>query len=286
MGGKSSSPPATTTTIQKSELPAYVQPYAEQVMQRGAELSDQPYKQYGGQRYAGFTPEQTAGLSAITQRAAQGSPLTAGAGEHIQGVLSGSVKNPYSGSNPYLEDAISKATGDVRGKVMSQFGGSNYGTTANQEVLGRAIGDTTSAMRMQDYGNQQQLAESQLANQMRAATFAPQLAQQDYTDMQNLLGVGDIRRQYEQDLLNQSYSDWLAQQQHPYQQLDVLSNAIAGATGSGGTTTSSAPNPYQVNRTASMLGGGLAGGALGGMMGQQYAMPGAAAGGLLGLWGG
>ena len=72
-------------------------------------------------------------------------------------------KNQYAGSNPYLEPMIQKTLGDVQGRVNSQFNGNAFGGSANQELLGRELGNTSNAMRMQDYGMQQQLAEADIA---------------------------------------------------------------------------------------------------------------------------
>ncbi len=275
-GGGGGGQPAQTTTIQKAELPAYVQPYAEQLMQRGATLSNQPYTPYTGQRIAGMTAQNMAGLNAIQNRSIYGSPEENAARDQFTNTLSGAYMSPDS--NPYLKANVDAAMGQAASRVNSQFSGSNYGTTANQEVLARTLGETAGQMYGQNYSNERD-------QQARMASLLPQYQGIDYNNAQQLLGVGDIYRQENQNALNQSYGDFLQQQQYPFQQLDVLSNSIKGATGGGGTTTTSAPNPYQVNKTANAVGGALAGGSLAGMFGSQYAPYGAAGGGLLGLWG-
>lgn len=125
-----------------------------------------------------------------------------------------------------------------------------------------------------------------LANQRQQTGLgiAQGLAQQPYQDAQMLLGVGDNLRDYQQTLLNQGQQNWQAQQNAPYQQLDVLSNAIRTLMGGGGTSTTSSSLP-QVNRLASGMGGAAGGYALANMMGQgQYAPYAAGAGGLLGMF--
>lgn len=269
--------PAQTTTIQKAELPAYVQPYAEQLMARGASLSNTPYQQYTGQRIAGMTPQNIAGLNMIQNRALGGSPEEQAARSQFTRTLSGEYMSPDA--NPWLKQNVDTAMGQAASRVNAQFGGSNYGTSANQEQLARTLGEVSGQMYGQNYANEREA-------QQRMASLYPQFAGIDYTNAQQLLGVGDIYRQESQNVLNQNYADWLAQQQYPYQQLDVLSNAIKGATGGGGTTTTSTPNPYQINRTANAVGGALAGGSLASMLGgSSYAPYGAVGGGLLGLWG-
>ena len=61
-GGGDSTPPtqqvnSTTTT---NNLPEYARPYFENILQRSQAESYRPYTPYGGQRIAGFTPDQQA----------------------------------------------------------------------------------------------------------------------------------------------------------------------------------------------------------------------------------
>lgn len=58
-GGGSSGAQQVTSTVTQSNLPPYVQPYFEQVLQRGLFESARPYQPYGGQRLAQFSPEET-----------------------------------------------------------------------------------------------------------------------------------------------------------------------------------------------------------------------------------
>lgn len=58
-GGGGGGDQRVTSTVTQSNLPAYVQPYFEQVLQRGLFESARPYQTYGGQRLAQFAPEET-----------------------------------------------------------------------------------------------------------------------------------------------------------------------------------------------------------------------------------
>lgn len=64
-GGSGSGQQQVTSTVTQSNLPAYVQPYFEQVLQRGLFESARPYQPYGGQRLAQFAPEETAAQRGI-----------------------------------------------------------------------------------------------------------------------------------------------------------------------------------------------------------------------------
>jgi len=64
-GGGSSGQQHVTSTVTQSNLPPYVQPYFEQVLQRGLFESARPYQPFGGQRLAQFAPEETAAQRGI-----------------------------------------------------------------------------------------------------------------------------------------------------------------------------------------------------------------------------
>jgi len=51
--------PVQNSTVTTTNLPAYIQPYVENVLQRGQAASYQPYVPYDAQRIADFTPGQT-----------------------------------------------------------------------------------------------------------------------------------------------------------------------------------------------------------------------------------
>jgi hypothetical protein len=187
----SDSPDALTQTTTQSPS-SFAQPYLEQMFSQGSQLANQPYQPYGGQRFAPLTDQHQAGLSMIENRAQAGSPLNATNQSFLSGTMQGQYSpsvgsnqysgaqtagamnpyigartnvgsNPYAGANPFLEQSISKTLDDVRGRVNSQFNGNAFGGSANQELLGRELANTSNQMRMQDYGMQQQLAESDIA---------------------------------------------------------------------------------------------------------------------------
>jgi hypothetical protein len=139
--------------------------------------------------------------------------------------------------------------GQTAGRLNSQFNNPGaFGNTAHQEVMARSLGDVASQMYGQNYGMER-------GNQMNAANQALGYGQADYQDLNAMLSAGDTYRQYDQDLKNQQYADWLAQQNYPLSQLDILGNTIGMSMGNTGTTTSTAPNPYQGSSTANLLGG-------------------------------
>jgi len=104
-GGGSSTP---STTTQTTDLPDWAKPYAQEALEKGKQLSNQPYQRYDQPRFAGFSPMQlqaqegVAGMnipgqmsdaSAITRNAAM-----RGLGASYQ---PGYFGNQFQAPNPY-----------------------------------------------------------------------------------------------------------------------------------------------------------------------------------------
>ena len=95
--------------------------------------------------------------------------------------------NPYAGSNPYLQQNIDSATGDVTrawnnvqkpqwDTAMSRSGsfgnsGVSQANQMSQSDMQRNLGSMASGMRMQDYTQQQQLGEAASNRNMQAQQF-------------------------------------------------------------------------------------------------------------------
>ena len=71
-GGGSSAP--TETTVTQTDLPEYVQPYFERLLQRGEAESIQGYQPYGGQRLAYFSPDELTSQAMTRGYARSGTP--------------------------------------------------------------------------------------------------------------------------------------------------------------------------------------------------------------------
>jgi len=71
-GGGSSGP--TETRVVNSDLPEYVQPYFERLLQRGEAESNQPYTPYEGERLAYFSPDELASQGMTRGYAQAGTP--------------------------------------------------------------------------------------------------------------------------------------------------------------------------------------------------------------------
>lgn len=314
---KSSGGGGSQTVTNTVTLPGYVQPYAEQLMQRSADLSNQGVPQYQGQLTASLNQDHTNAMNLIRNRAINGSTDINSARNNLAATMQGQYFRPneanaYMGDNPYLDATIQKTQGDIArnyaagtgAQTLAQFRNAGaFGGSAMQETqdmqnraLGDALSNASSSMRMQNYNQSAQLAENALnrdsqdynaerQRQIQGMMMAPQLANTDYQNYQALLGVGDIGREANQAQLSDAYQKWYSQAMAPYQQLDTLAGGITGATGNGIARNATSMNPYQSNRTASAIGGGMAGASLGGMLGGGSGW-GSAIGGGLGILGG
>lgn len=75
---------------------------------------------------------------------------------------------------------------------------------------------------------------------------------------QGLMGVGDITRAYRQDHLNQNYTDWQEQQNHPLKMLDTMTGLLARSQGGMSGNLSATQPGYAASPYAGLLGGALA----------------------------
>lgn len=265
--------PVQTTATNNTAPWSGAQGYITDYLSRAKQQSAQPWQQYQGRRIADITPEHQLGLAMTTNRALNGSPDVNAARQNFQKTMNGDFMSPES--NPWLKQNVDTALGDVQTRVNSQFNKPGaFGGTANQEVLTRALGNTAADMYGQNYNNERQ-------RQVQSQLFGTQLGQQDYTDAQALMGVGDINRGLQQDVINQQYGDWKEFRGWPQQQLDSYRQAVATGMGAGSSGTSTQQQPgYKANPLAGAIGGGTAGYALGNAFGEGYGGWGAALGAL------
>ena len=249
LGGGGGDGNTTTTSI--TEPNKYVAPYLSNYLQRAQDVSRTPYEAYGGNRIAGFNPDQENAFGMIRDRATAGSPYQATAGQTLESTARGDYLNPES--NPYLQGTINKALGDVRGSLGSTFSGQNFGGSAHEEMLNRRSMEAIAPILM---GNYQQ----ERGNQLNASLAAPEFAKSDYNDYNTLLGLGSMQQGQTQNEATAKYEDWLRQQSDPSAKLGLLGGAVQTGMGAGGTTTATGPDPNKRNTLADIV-GTVAGGA-------------------------
>jgi hypothetical protein len=204
----------------KQELPDYAQPYAQQILQRGADLSNQQMPQYGGQLVAGLNDNQNAAINQVQGLATGGNPTLSAANNAATGIAN-NASNPYQTSNqyigqnvqasqnpyatmqnPYLDAQVNKAQTDITNQykngtsaqTMAQFRNSGaFGGSAMQQYqdqqntnLANDLTNVESQLRGNAYANTQAAAGQQAALNTQTA-LANQANNLNYTQGQNAL---------------------------------------------------------------------------------------------------
>jgi hypothetical protein len=231
VGALAPTDPQTTTS--QTQLPPWLQQLGPQFAQLAQQVGSMPYP---GQ--AGFNADQNAAFQQYRDQAS--SPLLGAASSQLQSTLNGDFLKPES--NPYLQGMIDQSTARAGGAVNSAFNkGGAWGGSANQELLGRTIGETTNNLNYTNYN-------AERGRQMTAAGLAPGINSAQQMNTTNLLGAGNQQQQFAQQGLN-GPMDWGMKQLQAY-------GAPFGFN-QGNTTTQTQPGPSAFQN---ILGGLLAGG--------------------------
>ena len=203
----------------------------------------------------------------------------------IQGVTSqASRAGRYgSGAMGQLQDRASQQFAQSLSDVAGQLAYQNYGAERGlQEAAIQNLGALSNQAiqnQLAATGGLGQTAASDYARQLQAAAMSPEMAAQDYADIQRLIDLGQMQESYQEMALADQMNRFNFQQAAPFQNLQTYLSAAYGAP--MGTQTS---QPIYRNQLGSALGGGLAGYGLSQMGGFNPALGaglGAAAGGLL-----
>jgi hypothetical protein len=222
------------TTTSQTQLPPWLQQLGPQFAQLAGQVGSMPYP---GQ--AGFNADQNAAFQQYRDQAS--SPLLGATSNQLQSTLNGDYLKPES--NPYLKGMIDQATQRAGGAVNSAFNkGGAWGGSANQELLGRTIGETTNNLNYTNYN-------AERGRQMTAAGLAPGVNSAQQMNTTNLLGAGNQQQQFAQQGLN-GPMDWGMKQLGAY-------GAPFGFN-QGNTTTQTQPGPSAFQN---IMGGLLTGGA-------------------------
>jgi endosialidase-like protein len=219
---------------------------------RGVDVPDY----YPGSTITSLSPWTQQALAMQAQRGLQGSPLTDAAQGELTRTMGGYYLHPDS--NPYLTETINAATAPVESAVNSAFSSAGrYGSGSHVDELGRSIGDISSRMASENYNNERGRMTSGMM-------FAPQLAQQDYFDINQVGATGSALDAYNQSLINSDIERYNYGQDADWQRVQQFLGAINGAAPFGSTGTSRGPAPDMFQ---SMLGGGLGLAGIGSMLG-------------------
>jgi hypothetical protein len=264
----SGTPPTqvTNTGQNTTNVPTWLQDYAQGILSQGAALASQPYAQFPGPMVSGMTPYQTqAGATVAGLQGAYQPTLT----QAINAATS-SMAPTQAMMNPYTQNVIQKAEDTATQYWQNQLMPSitNQFTAAGQPMssgdigaLGQAgkqvtqnIQDTANAALTQAYQNAQQAA---LAGSSALGSLAQTGQGLGLQGASALDVAGQELQANQQANLNAAYQQFQQQQQWPYQQAGWLQGLMAGTipgTTPGGTTTQQQTIPWQQGPGTTQIG--------------------------------
>lgn len=266
-----SAPPAQPSSVtQTQDLPDWAIPYAQEVLGKGAALSNAPYQAYQGERIAQFTPLQQQAFQGATNMqpsAATGQAVTkalnttydpAATGQF--GAQAGQYMDPYMQNVVNIQQREAQRQADIAGTQRGAqavqagaFGGSRQAimdaeaarnlATQQGDIQARGLQDAYGRAQNQ-FNTEQQLREQSrqygaglgLQGLQTALTGAGQQFQQGMDVNKLQAGYGSQQQQQVQSQLTRQYEDFMAQKRAPYQQLEFQSNLLRGTP--SGTTQS------------------------------------------------
>jgi hypothetical protein len=236
------------TQTTSSELDPIVKPFVEYGLQEAKGLYQQAGPQYYPEAtYIPASAQTTSALQAAEQRATAGSPLVPAAQAQQLGVIQGGML----GANPYLASAMSGAADVAKQQYYDAIQGTRsgasqagrYGSPAMFEQQGRAQQNLANALSQEAGRLMYQNYGQERGYQQQAAQLAPQMAQADYADIQQLLATGKTQEDYARQKLESDIGRFEYGENLPYSKLQSYLSAAYGA-----------PAPIQQTTTSS--GGG------------------------------
>ena len=162
------------------------------------------------------------------------------------------------GANPYLDGMFGRAADGVNAQMRNTQTGMGMSNAGVNEASNRGMNDLATQFYGGDYNNsanrQAGMRAGDMNRQMQALMAMPGYAS---SMTQYGLGMGDVERNSNQQLINANIGQWNQAQQHPLSQLDIRGQALGIGSGMGGTMVSQ-NNPGTFagpTSTAGMLGG-------------------------------
>lgn len=267
-----SQPSMPEKTTQVSELPEWAKPYAKDVMAKGAALTDinqNPYRQYGGERIAGFQPLQQQAFKTVGGMDAGPAGFQAGIGQYM---------SPYMQNVVDIEKREAGRQAGIAGTQQQAQATQSGAFGGGRDAIMRAERERNLAQQMGDIQSRgSQAAYEQAANQFRQGITQ----QSGLAQMQGQMGAQ--QQQQAQRPLDMAYQDFLNQQNYPYKQLGFMSDLVRGMPLGQQSTSSvyqgSGPGMIQ---TLAGLGGAAYGFGQSGLFGSSDRK--AAEGGLMGSY--
>ena len=294
--GKGSAPTETKREVVQTNLPDYVRPYFERLLQRTEAESQRDYDAYPGQRLADVSADTTASEQQVRDIAGAGLPgLDTAMGRVEQSLdyqprqFTGEEVDKYM--SPYMDAVIARQKQGETDDYLAQlpqgasqaisagaFGGSREGVQrgiAQSKYLDRLAGieergrqqafDKASGLFQADRSADLSAQQLGLGAAGQLAGLATRARAGDIESARLLESIGKAQMARDQASLDMGYQDFLRQQGYPAEKLGLFSSVLRGI-------------PVQPNRTTAMyqpsnpmkdiLGTGIA--ALGAYKGMGY----------------
>jgi hypothetical protein len=244
----SSGSKGSSTTVQKTEPWSGQMPYLEEVFAEAQRLYGRPGPAYyPGRTVAALPREAQLALAARTARARRGSDLNRGAAAELGNTLGGSY---LAAGNPYFAQMAERVGQQVTPAVNAQFSrAGRYGSGAHGKLLADSLSSEIGELAYRNFADERQ-------RMLQAAGLAPEVAQQDYADLDQLAAAGAVRQRQAQAEIDAAIARYNYRQNLPWLKLGQYSDAVHGQFGQTTTTTERADQGW-----APLL-GGLFGGLL------------------------
>jgi len=256
-----------TTSTSSNAPPPQVMAEYEQIMSRANQVAGQPYQPYTGNMVAGFSPDQLAAFKTVEGAQGIAQPYFDQAGRLA---TAGSTPLTAADINQYYDpyqtnviDATQRQFNLLNAQQQAQLTGKSLGSgglfndrfgVAQGELGGEQAAreaPVLAGLETQGFTQAAALAEQQKqAEQQGAYTFG-NLGTANLQDILSgasaQLGTGGQQQQYQQQLLNWPYAQYLQAQAFPYQQTGWLAGVDTGVgsnMGGQSTTTTTPPKPW------------------------------------------
>lgn len=254
MGSRSS--PSTSTTSVVSAPTSWIAPY----QQFGAQEAARLYKGSGTtplmndagdylQKLVSGNAGQ--GYSGPTNQFAMGDPAMA---TKVDQSLTDTAGGKFLNSNPYLDRMFASASRPVTDNIQSQFSAAGrYGSAANQDVLGRTLGELSSNIYGQNYARERQNQLS-AGNAITGFSGADRQRQLQANDMMNQIYTNNANRQLQGLLFAPQFNQEASGQSALGRYLQAINGMNVGQSSSGSQTV-----PYYSNPVGQGIGMATAG---------------------------
>jgi len=240
MGGGGGQQSSTTTTSIDPRIAPYVT-YGLEEAKRLYEGGSPQY--YQGQTYISPSQATQQSLQMAQERALGGSPLVKAAQQETLDTIAGRGVNPFlagalEGVNRQAGQDYTKAIQALQSQASSagRYGSSAMGQQAGQaqDIFARNLAEAGNRMAYNS-------AEAERARQVAASQYAPQMANADYFDINQLLRVGQAGEGYDQARLQADINRFNYEQNLPQMKLSQFANLYSNSPQGTKTTQTATP---------------------------------------------